>query len=432
MIEYHYTNDIKRGGVVLKRLLLIDDSVVIHRVVEIAFSSLNVEIHTRAEGKKALDIALEINPSIILIDISLPDIPGYTLCKQFREHKSFQKVPVILLAESYEEFNPELAKNSGTSHYLKKPFEVNELIEKVGQLLKEPSYTESIPAPRAKTQKSDKKFQIPTIPIKETKDTSSSNSTTAKKIKPSLSNKKKTQIKLEYQTPDNKQEDQTDPGINLNKYLTDDPGTPVFADHEGSVESPSQNFPSPQQKNNQEFQLAGEFQTEDEQKNNKEPSPPHTTTSPSTIKKIQKVILSQLKTDIHTNVQQTKSQIQTEIVDKLRDELKEFVGISLIDQNEKIRESFLEENKALFKEIALSIYQEILPSQLEETLSKKLESNMDLITSKLKIDDTILKQCITETLGEKIGAICNQMVPDIAKVFINEELKRITEENISL
>lgn len=125
-------------------LLLIDDSVVIHRVVEIAFGSEDINIQTTINGSEALSKLIAIKPNIILIDISLPDLDGYEVCKKIRAIPEYYETPILFLAEAYEAFDPNQANAAGSTEFIQKPFEVNVLTKKVQDLLLKASKPETL------------------------------------------------------------------------------------------------------------------------------------------------------------------------------------------------------------------------------------------------------------------------------------------------
>ena len=94
------------------------------------------EVLTAADGEEALRLALDRRPDLVLSDIMMPGMDGYTLLKNLRSHPDTSTTPVILLsARAGEEARSE-GMESGADDYLVKPFIARELLARVGAHLK--------------------------------------------------------------------------------------------------------------------------------------------------------------------------------------------------------------------------------------------------------------------------------------------------------
>ena len=80
-----------------KTLLLADDSVTIQKVVGITFANEDVELVTVDNGDDALVRAREVQPDIVLADVSMPGLNGYALCAELKRDPGLQRIPVLLL-----------------------------------------------------------------------------------------------------------------------------------------------------------------------------------------------------------------------------------------------------------------------------------------------------------------------------------------------
>ncbi len=115
-----------------KSVLVIDDSIVIRKMVEIALENEDYLIHTAVSGKDGLDKIDNLNPSLIILDLMLPDINGIDILKTV---KASRKTPVIMLSGKDSPQMVEKAKESGADAFLPKPFKDDELIEKINALI---------------------------------------------------------------------------------------------------------------------------------------------------------------------------------------------------------------------------------------------------------------------------------------------------------
>jgi CheY-like chemotaxis protein len=117
------------------KLLLADDSITIRKVVGIIFANEDYELSVVDNGGEALRKAREISPDIILADVVMPDKTGYDVCTEIRNDPDLSHVPLLLLAGAFDPFDEEKAKQCGADDFITKPFESQQLLEKVKKLI---------------------------------------------------------------------------------------------------------------------------------------------------------------------------------------------------------------------------------------------------------------------------------------------------------
>ncbi len=113
------------------KLFLADDSITIQKVVELILAEEGFDIKTANNGEEALAAIPTFMPDIILADIEMPKINGYQLCEKIKENPITSKIPVILLTGAFEPIDEDLAKQVHADDYIVKPFESQELINKI-------------------------------------------------------------------------------------------------------------------------------------------------------------------------------------------------------------------------------------------------------------------------------------------------------------
>jgi CheY-like chemotaxis protein len=116
---------------ILHRLLLADDSITIHKVVELVLSGEGFEIKMTSDGEDALAAIPSFSPDIVLADVEMPKMNGYLLCEKIKQDPSTSRIPVLLLAGAFEPFDEESAKKVGADGFVIKPFDAQELISKI-------------------------------------------------------------------------------------------------------------------------------------------------------------------------------------------------------------------------------------------------------------------------------------------------------------
>lgn len=120
-----------------KKILLADDSVTIQKIVELTFEGEGLELEVAADGHEALELAEASPPDLILADSTMPGLSGVELCRKIREHPVLKPIPVILLTNSFDDFNRADGDAAGVTAYVEKPFESQALLDHIHELLSE-------------------------------------------------------------------------------------------------------------------------------------------------------------------------------------------------------------------------------------------------------------------------------------------------------
>lgn len=123
-------------------ILIIDDEVQIRRLLEIALASNGYKISEAATGKDGLIAAATNNPSLIILDLGLPDLDGVNILSKLREW--YQKPIIILSARNSEEDIIHTLDN-GANDYLTKPFRTGELLARIRVALRQSQGSEDNP-----------------------------------------------------------------------------------------------------------------------------------------------------------------------------------------------------------------------------------------------------------------------------------------------
>jgi CheY-like chemotaxis protein len=138
-------------------LLLADDSVTIQRVTELTFANEDVRVAIANDGKAALSLIDSEPPDIVLADVSLPEVDGYDVASHIKQSPELKGIPVLLLTGAFEPIDDEKAKECGCDGVLVKPFEPQQLIARVRELLTPKTATpgKADSAPHAESEPAD-------------------------------------------------------------------------------------------------------------------------------------------------------------------------------------------------------------------------------------------------------------------------------------
>jgi PleD family two-component response regulator len=109
------------------RLLLVEDDIDISNMLKIYFSSQGYDVETALRGSDALEKTRQSMPHLIVLDIMLPDINGYEVCRMLRTTTRTSHIPVIFLTQKDERSDRLQGLELGADDYITKPFDIEEL-----------------------------------------------------------------------------------------------------------------------------------------------------------------------------------------------------------------------------------------------------------------------------------------------------------------
>jgi two-component system response regulator ResD len=115
------------------RVLLVEDEEKMRELIKIAFKKENFATIEAADGKQGLTLFKTNQVDIVILDIMLPEIDGWTVCREIRR---ISNIPIILLTARGEEFDKLFGFELGADDYIVKPFSPKELIARVKALLR--------------------------------------------------------------------------------------------------------------------------------------------------------------------------------------------------------------------------------------------------------------------------------------------------------
>ncbi len=118
------------------QILIVEDDVDLAEMLNAYFRVQGYEILTATWGEDAVQVAQEVVPDIVLLDIRLPDIDGYEVCRQIRENRRTREIPIIFLTEKRERADRLAGLELGAVDYITKPFDIQELRLRVRNTLR--------------------------------------------------------------------------------------------------------------------------------------------------------------------------------------------------------------------------------------------------------------------------------------------------------
>ena len=130
------------------RLLVVEDDIDIANMLKIYFTGLQYDVDVANRGKDALDKTKQVLPHLIVLDIMLPDIDGYEVCRTLRTSTRTSHIPVIFLTQKDERSDKLQGLELGADDYITKPFDIEELKLRVQGAIRR-SERESLTDPRS-------------------------------------------------------------------------------------------------------------------------------------------------------------------------------------------------------------------------------------------------------------------------------------------
>ena len=118
------------------KILIVDDDVNICELLRLYLEKDGFDVEVVTDGLKAIDTFNAVNPDLILLDIMLPGMDGWQICREIRKNFS---VPIIMLTAKGETFDKVLGLELGADDYITKPFETKEVVARIKAVLRRTS-----------------------------------------------------------------------------------------------------------------------------------------------------------------------------------------------------------------------------------------------------------------------------------------------------
>lgn len=116
-------------------ILVADDEKHIRELVELSLQHNNYHVLTAADGESALEIATRERPALALLDIRMPKMDGYEVCRQIKRDPAIAHIPVVFMSAKAQEDEIQMGYEAGAQDYLLKPFDMQDLLQSVQRLL---------------------------------------------------------------------------------------------------------------------------------------------------------------------------------------------------------------------------------------------------------------------------------------------------------
>ncbi len=119
-----------------KRILLIEDEVDMVYALTLHLEAMNCEVLSAGDGQTGLDMARKEKPDLIILDLMLPKMDGYKVCRILKFDERYKKIPIIMFTARAQDQDKKLGQEVGADAYITKPFDSRVLLDKISALLK--------------------------------------------------------------------------------------------------------------------------------------------------------------------------------------------------------------------------------------------------------------------------------------------------------
>lgn len=119
-----------------EKILVVDDEENILELIKFNLENSGYKVITATNGMEALKLVKSEIPKLVLLDLMLPGMDGYDVCKEIRKDSSTSAIPIIMITAKGEELDKILGLELGADDYITKPFSIRELLARVKAVLR--------------------------------------------------------------------------------------------------------------------------------------------------------------------------------------------------------------------------------------------------------------------------------------------------------
>ncbi len=119
----------------MKKILIIDDEQDIVETVAFMLKGKGFETVCAYDGEEGLKLAKEVNPDLIILDVMMPKINGYKICRLLKYDNKYKNIPIIMVTARGQEEDKLIGEETGADEYITKPFEFDDILSAIQRLI---------------------------------------------------------------------------------------------------------------------------------------------------------------------------------------------------------------------------------------------------------------------------------------------------------
>ncbi|MFA5112679.1 MAG: response regulator [Candidatus Margulisiibacteriota bacterium] len=118
-----------------KKILVIEDELDLVEGLRLRLEANGYEVLVASDGADGLNQARNKCPDLVILDVRLPKLDGYNVCRMLKFDEKYQKIPIIMLTARVQQADVKLGKEAGADIYMTKPYKSEELLANIKKLL---------------------------------------------------------------------------------------------------------------------------------------------------------------------------------------------------------------------------------------------------------------------------------------------------------
>ncbi|RJP28062.1 MAG: response regulator [Candidatus Omnitrophota bacterium] len=119
-----------------KKILIVDDEPELVEVLRLRLEANGYTVMEASNGQEGFDMARGLKPDLIILDLMLPKIDGYKICRMLKFDEKYKHIPIILFTARAQDQDLKTGMEVGADAYITKPFEPQVLLSKIKELIK--------------------------------------------------------------------------------------------------------------------------------------------------------------------------------------------------------------------------------------------------------------------------------------------------------
>jgi len=117
------------------KILIVDDEPDLVETIRFSLELEGYNVLVASNGEEGLNVARQEKPDLILLDLMLPKLDGYKVCRLLKFDERYKHIPILMLTAKTQEKDKILGKETGANEYITKPFDMDELMAKIKSYL---------------------------------------------------------------------------------------------------------------------------------------------------------------------------------------------------------------------------------------------------------------------------------------------------------
>ncbi len=117
------------------KILVVDDEADLVETLKFRLEISGYDVSTALDGQEGLKKARTENPDLVILDLMLPKLDGYRVCRMLKFDEKYKDIPIILFSARVQESDIKMGEDQGADAYITKPFDPKALLAKIDELL---------------------------------------------------------------------------------------------------------------------------------------------------------------------------------------------------------------------------------------------------------------------------------------------------------